>query len=146
MQPKELKNWSRDQLMLRSARLNGEIDGLVGYRQDLYEELQKTVKDVSNIEELRRSIDIGQDQDTLEHLRKREMDLRQEVRELSTQIESLSKELEPIEHELAGRPVFDYDYEKDMKAWRRDTERQLKQIRNRHLGLLGRLRVWLFGR
>jgi valyl-tRNA synthetase len=146
MQSKELKDWTRDQLMSKSARLSGEIDGLVHYRRSQYEVLEKTVQDISNLEELRRSVDIGQDQDTLEHLRRRELDLREEVRDLSEQIDHLSEELEPIEHELAGRPFLDDAFERRIESSRRETEKQLKRIRNEHLGVWGRFKVWLIGR
>lgn len=141
----DLQDWTYRQLQLKSVRLHGQIDGLVDYRRTLYEQLQKTVQDIANLEELRRNVDIEQDQDTLEHLRKRELELRQEIRDLNTQISELSAELEPFDLEIAGRPPVDEQLEKHLAARRRETEKRIKQVRNEGIGVLGRLRNWLFG-
>lgn len=145
MSSNELKDLTRNQLQLKSAQLAGQIDGLVDYRSTLREELEQTVQDIRNLEELRRSVDIGTDQDTLEHLRTREMDLRQEIRDVRDRIEELSEEYDPIAHELAGRPLFDEHSEQWIRERRRETEKQLERMRTSHLGVFGRLRAWLFG-
>lgn len=145
MKSNNLKDWTRRQLQLKCAHLNGRIDGLVAYRHNLREELQETVQNISNLEELRRGVDIGQDQDTLEHLRKRELDLRQELRDLGDEIDDLSDELEPIDHELAGRPLLDEEFERHIESRRRESRKEIKRIKNEGQGVFGRLRSWLFG-
>lgn len=145
MKASELKGWSRNQLSSRSARLNGRIDGLVSYRRTLWEELQETVEKISSLEELRRLADIGFDQDSLDHLRQREMHLRDEVKDLGVHINNLDKELEMVDHELSGRSLSK-DIDQQMEASRRRTDKEMKRLRNRHMGWFGRIKSWFFGR
>ena len=145
MQSEKFGDWNIRQLQYKQVTLMGQIDGLVGYRNSLYEELRATVQSISNLEELKRSVDIGQDQDTLEHMRNRELELRQDIRDTNSRIRQLQEELEPIQLELAGREPGDEAVERYINSRRRDTEKSLKRIRNEHLGVAGRLRAWLFG-
>jgi hypothetical protein len=50
----KLKSWTRRQLEYKSVITRGQIDGLVGYRNELYSQLQQTVEDIKVIEDLGR--------------------------------------------------------------------------------------------
>jgi hypothetical protein len=141
----ELKSWTRRQLEYKSVSLGGHIDGLVSYRNELYRQIQQTVEDIKVIEDLGQTVDIGNDLGRLEHLRAREMDLRQEVRDLNSQIQQAQAELDPINLELAGRPPGDLEMDLYLDQRRRESEKRIKSIVRQDEGLLEKARRLLFG-
>jgi chromosome segregation ATPase len=141
----KLKSWTRRQLEYKSVITRGQIDGLVGYRNELYSQLQQTVEDIKVIEDLGQAIDIGDDRARLEHLRAREMDLRQEIREVNNQIHLLQAELEPVELELAGRRPGDPEMDRYLAQRRKESEKHIRRVVRKDEGLLEKVRRFFVG-